>query len=205
MRGNLYIISSPSGGGKGTLIKRLFEGIGGLTFSVSYTTRTMREGETDGVEYNFVTRERFEELITEGEFLEYATVHGNYYGTSRAFVEGELQKGLDVVLEIDVQGARTVRERWDGAVGIFILPPSYVVLRERLTARETEKGEVLETRIRNAAEEVLDFKFFDYVIINDDLETATSDMVSIFRANRLVTDRQMPLIQGILDTFDGSQ
>jgi guanylate kinase len=139
MQGNLIIISSPSGGGKGTLIKEVLKILPNIGYSVSFTTRKMRDGEENGKDYFFVSEEQFEDLKEKGEFLEFAKVHGNFYGTSVNFVKTEIAAGRDVVLEIDVQGAESIRKIFPQAVSIFILPPSYEVLQKRLTARATEK------------------------------------------------------------------
>ena len=202
MKGSLFIISSPSGGGKGTIIHRVMDNVESLVYSVSFTTRERRENEVDGKDYNFVPKEEFERLINADEFLEYATVHGNYYGTSRSFVDRERSRGRDVVLEIDVQGAMQVRRSAPDSIGIFILPPSYETLKARLTARETDSEEAIELRLKNAKEEVTRFREFDFVIINDDLETAVRNLESVVLANRLERDRQDALIHDILTTFD---
>ena len=173
MKGNLIIISSPSGGGKGTLIREVLEHIPDIGYSVSLTTRAPRFGEEDGKHYHFVTRERFEEAISKNEFLEYAEVHGNLYGTSAIQIEKITTTGFDVILEIDVQGAAKVRDRVENAISIFILPPSFEVLKARLTARATEGSEDLELRLRNSIDEVRQYKDFDYVVVNDDLPAAS--------------------------------
>ena len=167
MKGNLIIISSPSGGGKGTLIKEVLKTVPNIGYSVSFTTRQMRDDEEDGRDYFFVSREVFEDLIEAGELLEYATVHGNFYGTSLKRVKAETDLGHDIILEIDVQGAASVRAKVPEAVSIFILPPSYQVLERRLTARATEKQEDLRLRLRNSLSEVRHFTEFEYVVIND--------------------------------------
>ena len=202
MKGSLFIISSPSGGGKGTIIRRVMDGVESLVYSVSFTTRERRENEVDGEDYNFVSREEFERLIDANEFLEYAKVHNNYYGTSRSFVDRERSRGHDVVLEIDVQGAEQVRRSAPDSIGIFILPPSYETLKARLTARETDSEAAIELRLKNAKEEVSRFREFDFVIINDDLETAVRNLESVVLANRLQRDRQDALVHDILTTFD---
>lgn len=203
MNGNLIIISSPSGGGKGTLINRVIAECRNVSYSVSVTTRAPREDEVDGVDYNFVSRKQFAELIERNTFLEYANVHGNFYGTSRVTIEEETSKGNDVILEIDVQGAALVRERMPKAVGIFILPPSFHVLKDRLTERNTESKEALAVRLENASMEVERYSEFDFVIVNDDLEQAVFDLKSILTATGLRRDRQMDTIRDILATFDG--
>ncbi len=202
MKGNLIIISSPSGGGKGTLIKEVLKTVPNIGYSVSFTTRQMRDGEEDGHDYFFVSREVFEDLIEAGELLEYATVHGNFYGTSLKRVKAETDLGHDIILEIDVQGAASVRAKVPEAVSIFILPPSYQVLERRLTARATEKQEDLAVRLRNSLGEVQRFTEFEYVVINDDVVKATRDLQSIILAERSKRIRQTVVIQDILDSFD---
>ncbi len=202
MRGNLFIISSPSGGGKGTLIKRVLASVPNLSYSVSFTTRDQRPGEVDGKDYNFVSKDEFEELIENDEFLEYANVHGNYYGTSKKIIEKETAKGNDVILEIDVQGAELIRQKTHGSVGIFILPPSYSILRQRLEARNTESETVLTLRLENAGDEVARFDEFDFAVINDELDVAVESLKSIIISERHRCDRQIEGIRDILTTFD---
>ncbi len=202
MKGNLFIISSPSGGGKGTLIRRAMAEIPRLSYSVSYTTRKKRDTEIAGSDYHFVSVSQFEELIEKGEFLEYARVHGNYYGTSRSAIEKETSAGNDVILEIDVQGAALVRAAAPEAVSVFILPPSFEVLYERLKSRKTESASDLELRLDNARSEVRQYKEFDFVVINDDLDAAVADLKSVISSRRLLRDRQSDAIRDILITFD---
>lgn len=202
MKGILFIITSPSGGGKGTLIKNVLPLIDNLSYSVSYTTRKQREGEVHGQHYFFISVEEFKDLIEKGEFLEYAEVHGNFYGTSKIQVEKETKEGNDIILEIDVQGAERIQEKMPDAVGIFILPPSFEVLSERLTERNTESIENLQLRLNNAKKEVEEVYEFDYIIINDDILKATIDLKSIILAERLNRDRQIYLIQDILNSFE---
>jgi guanylate kinase len=204
-KGNLIIISSPSGGGKGTLIKEVLKIVPNIGYSVSFTTREMRVGEQNGLDYFFVTRAEFESLIGQGEFLEYAEVHGNFYGTSINQVQNKIYSGQDVVLEIDVQGAEIVRRLMPEAVNIFILPPLFEVLRNRLKARATEKLKDLEIRLRNSFAEVERVNEFDYVVINDDVSVATTDLQTIILAERLKRIRQTEAIQSILDSFDASK
>ncbi len=206
MRGRLIIISSPSGGGKGTLIKEVRGMMPELAYSVSFTTRQQRFGEEDGREYHFVTRERFEQLIASGEFLEYAEVHGNLYGTSISESEKLFDAGKDVIVEVDVQGAVQIMDKRNvDSIGIFILPPSFEVLRARLTARGTEGEDELRTRLRNAFNEVMHYSQFKYVVINQDVPVASRQMASIIMAERQLLDRQSDAIQGILDSFDASK
>ncbi len=206
MRGRLIIISSPSGGGKGTLIKEVRGMMPELAYSVSFTTRQQRFGEEDGREYHFVTRERFEQLIASGEFLEYAEVHGNLYGTSISESEKLFDAGKDVIVEVDVQGAVQIMDKKTvDSIGIFILPPSFEVLKARLTARGTEGEAELRTRLRNAFNEVMHYSRFKYVVINQDVPVASRQMASIIMAERQLLDRQSGAIQGILDSFDASK
>jgi guanylate kinase len=205
MKGNLIIISSTSGGGKGTLIKEVLRSTPDIGYSVSYTTRRMRAGEENGRDYFFVSREEFTALVERGEFLEYAEVHGNFYGTSVTQVNNEIQLGRDVILEIDVQGADNIMRDFPQAVSIFILPPSFQVLRERLIARATENQTDLALRLRNSFGEVQKYKHFQYIVVNDDRERATRDLQTIILAERLKRVRQTEAIQVILDSFDISK
>ena len=202
MSGILFVISSPSGGGKGTLIKEILSTVDGIGYSVSYTTRKMREGEVDGRDYFFVSIEKFKELAESGEFLEFAEVHGNFYGTSVNQIKNEVGSGRDVILEIDIQGAASVKNKIPEAVGIFILPPSFEVLKNRLVNRQTENADDLAIRLRNSGNEVRHFTDFDYVIINDDKIVAASDLRSVITAERLKQVRQTAKIEAIINTFD---
>ena len=206
MTGRLIIISSPSGGGKGTLIKEVRGMLPDLGYSCSHTTRPKRFGEEEGREYFFITRDEFESRIETGDFLEYANVHGNLYGTSLAESRKVFNTGKDLIVEVDVQGALQIMVRQtDASVSIFILPPSFEVLRARLTARATEDGEELKVRLKNSFEEVMEYPKFDYVIINQDLPVAARQLASVIIASRLSTNRQTSAIQGILDSFDASR
>lgn len=205
MLGNLIIISSPSGGGKGTLIKEILKTVTNIGYSVSYTTREMREGEENGRDYFFVSREEFEKLIENGEFLEYAEVHGNFYGTSKTQVNKDIENGRDVILEIDVQGAESIIQNFPEAVSIFILPPSFEVLRARLTARATETNENLALRLNNSIGEVQKYSEFQYVVINDVVSQAVEELQTIILAERLKSIRQKQVISDILDSFDISK
>jgi guanylate kinase len=200
-RGVLYVVSSPSGGGKGTLIRRVLDVVPDLGYSVSYTTRAPRNGEVNGREYFFVNRKRFEEMVTAGDFLEWANVYGNLYGTSRKQVATETSAGTDIVLEVDVQGAASVRQLGLDSVSIFILPPSPETLRERLLARGTDTPESLAVRLRNAPEELSQYSSFDYVILNDDVDRATSQLAAIISAERARRSRQAGLVNGVIRKF----
>jgi guanylate kinase len=186
----LIVVSSPSGGGKGTLIDRVLKTVPGVSYSVSYTTRDARAGEQEGREYFFVTKALFEEMIGRGEFLEWANVYGHLYGTSHAQVERERDAGHDIVLEIDVQGAESIRGLVPDAVTVFILPPSFELLKNRLTARGTDSPADLERRLRGAPAEVEQYKFFQYVILNDDINRASAQLAAVIYAERARRDRQ---------------
>lgn len=194
----LIVVSSPSGGGKGTLIRRLMEGVPDLGYSVSWTTRAPRPGEIDGKHYHFVSTEEFARMRERGEFLESAIVHNNLYGTAWRGLENDSH---DIILEIDVQGAQVVRERIRDAVHIFILPPSYGVLRERLEGRASENPTDLAVRLHNAAAEVARYAEFDYIVLNDDVETATDQLAAIITAERARSTRQHELAMRVLASF----
>jgi len=200
-QGILFVISSPSGGGKGTLIRRVLGKVPGLSYSVSWTTRAPRPGEVDGVNYTFVTEEEFGRMRQSGGFLESAVVHGHLYGTTRAAVERETAAGRDVVLEIDVQGARAIRTTMQSVVSVFILPPTFEVLRERLTLRMTERPEELELRLANARGEVAEYRHFDYLVLNDEVERAAAQLSSIVWAERARRERQEWAARRVLQTF----
>jgi guanylate kinase len=191
MSGALYIVSSPSGGGKTTLVKALLEAEPELRLSVSYTTRPPRAGEMNGREYHFVTLREFERMLEAGEFMECAEIYGNRYGTSQKWIERELADGRDVILEIDWQGAQQVRRLLRQVTSIFILPPSLEVLAARLKGRGKDSADVVERRLAAAREEVSHVSEYDYVIINDDFNRAALDLRSIFRAERLKLARQL--------------
>ena len=208
LKGNLIIISSPSGGGKGTLIKEVRSMLPDLGYSCSHTTRPQRFGEEEGREYFFISREEFERRIESGDFLEYANVHGNLYGTSLAESRKVFNTGKDLIVEVDVQGALQMMANADldgSRISIFILPPSFEVLRARLTSRNTEEPDELRTRLKNSFSEVSEYKKFDYVIVNEDLPTAARQLAAIITAERQSTDRQTSAIKGILDSFDASR
>ena len=187
--GTLFIISAPSGAGKTSLLRALLDQDPHLRASVSHTTRPRRNGERDGVDYHFVTTEQFQKLVAEGAFLEHARVFDNFYGTSEAGIHQQLEAGTDVVLEIDWQGARQVRERIRDTVSIFILPPSRESLVQRLTGRGQDSAEVIERRTREAREEISHYSEFDYLIINDVFEQALEELQAIVVSRRL---RQEP-------------
>ncbi|TXG79380.1 MAG: guanylate kinase [Rhodocyclaceae bacterium] len=185
MKGCLFIVAAPSGAGKTTLVRELLARDSAVKLSVSFTTRKPRVGERDGVDYHFVTREQFQCMREQGDFLESAEVHGNLYGTSRVWIEGEMGAGRDILLEIDWQGARQVRAVFGDAVGIFILPPSIEELERRLVGRGLDAADVIARRLSNARNEMKHVGGFDYVIINKELHTAVDELVWVVRAARL--------------------
>lgn len=199
--GKLFVISAPSGAGKSTLVRRVLKSLPDIGYSVSFTTRQPRVGEIEGKDYFFVSREEFEKKIEANDFLEYALVHENYYGTSRTVVGKELSLGQDVILEIDVQGAASIKKKVADAVSIFILPPSFEVLKARLIGRATDSAEVLKIRLQNARGEVEQYKEFDYIVINDDVERAANSLAAIFLATRAQRERQEVAAQKILLSF----
>ncbi len=200
-RGMLIVVSSPSGGGKGTLIDRVLRTVPGVSYSVSYTTRAPRGTEQDGREYVFVSTAAFQEMICRGEFLEWANVYGYLYGTSLAQVERELKAGQDIILEIDVQGATSIREKIIDAVSIFILPPSFELLRQRLVARATDSPADLERRLRGAPAEVEQHRNFQYVILNDDINRASQQLAAVIYAERARRERQEARLTETLADF----
>ncbi|HTG88190.1 MAG TPA: guanylate kinase [Pyrinomonadaceae bacterium] len=200
-RGTLFVVSSPSGGGKGTLVRGVLEIVENLSYSVSYTTRGPRANEVNGREYFFIDVPTFEEMVAGGEFLEWACVHGNFYGTSKQQIAEKTAAGLDIILEVDVQGAASVRQLLMDTVSVFILPPSFAVLKERLCARGTDTAESLELRLRNAPEELKHYSKFDYVIINDEIERAVGQLASIIYAERARCVRRDGLVRRVIEDF----
>jgi len=188
--GNLFVIAAPSGGGKTSLTRALLEREPSILLSVSYTTRPPRPGETDGVDYQFVTPERFRELKDAGEFLEHAQVHGNWYATSATWLKRQIEAGQDVLLEIDWQGAAQVRKLIAASVQIFILPPSLASLEERLLRRGQDDEQTIARRINAAREEIRHCGEFDYVIINQEFASALDDLSAIVRTSRLRSAQQ---------------
>ena len=200
--GQLFILSAPSGSGKTSLAEGVLQRLSRLRFSISYTTRAPRRGERDGVEYFFVSRDRFREMREREEFLEFAQVYGHYYGTGAAFVEKKLASGVDVLLDIDVQGAAKVKQRLPEAIGIFVLPPSRRELERRLRRRGLDDAEVIESRLRAAHRELRALEDYDYVIVNRDVETAIDELKSIIVAARCRIARQAGATERILETFE---
>lgn len=191
-RGDLFVVSAPSGAGKTTLCRRLLWMVPAIAFSVSYTTRPPRAGEVPGRDYVFVDRDEFRRMADSGEFAEWAEVHGNLYGTSRRTLEEALAGGADILLDIDVQGAKQLRERFSGGIYVFVLPPSMDALQERLGSRKTDSPEVVRRRLAKARDEIRvirDYADYDYVIVNDDFEQALGELEAIVTARRKSSGR----------------
>lgn len=203
MRGNLYIVSAPSGSGKTTLLQYLLRSFKDLKFSVSYTTRQPRSGEQNGIDYFFTDRPTFSGMVEGGEFLEWAEYQGQLYGTGRAYVERNLEAGKDVIMDIDVQGARQVKTKIKDAVLIFVLPPSFAELERRLRARMQESDDSILRRLEIARREILFYRDYDYIIINDVLENSILLLESIVRSGSAVPSRQQGRIEEIIASFGG--
>lgn len=203
MQGSLYIISAPSGAGKTSLVSKLTETDRSIVVSISSTTRDMRPGEENGVNYHFLTVEEFNEKIEQGDFLEHAQVFDNFYGTSKSSVEKQLESGKDVILEIDWQGAQQVRELMPEATSIFILPPSREELLRRLKGRGTDSDDIIQRRMQDAESEMSHYGEFDYIVINNSFDMALNELHSIFLSHRLTRAKQIVahknLIAGLLD------
>ena len=198
----VFIISAPSGSGKSTLVHRLLNTVPALVFSISYTTRRPRPTETDGVDYIFTSRKDFEDRLMRGEFLEHAEVFGNYYGTHRESFESATRQGKDLVLDIDVQGARQLKVAIPQAISIFVLPPSKHVLEQRLRLRSQDSEEVIQRRLRVAAAEVLNYTQYDFVLINRNIEEASARLATIVEAERLRKARMEEEVRPILESFE---
>lgn len=201
MAGNLIIVSAPSGAGKTTLVTEVLKRVPGLKPSISYTSRTPRVGELHGEHYHFVERGEFDLMIARGEFLEWAKVHDNFYGTSRPYVEQLLVAGNDVILTIDVQGAAQMRRFFPDSISVFILPPSYEVMLARLGGRGANSGADLALRLQNALTEIAQYPNFDYVVINDQLMQAVEDLAAIVLAERCRRVRRTATVEIICQTF----
>jgi guanylate kinase len=200
VRGTLFVISAPSGAGKSSLLRALLESMSGdLVVSVSHTTRYPRPGEVDGRDYHFVDQTAFRKMIANGEFLEFAEVFDNMYGTSQRGIEEQLAAGKDVVLEIDWQGAQQVRKVMPGCVGIFILPPSRQTLEQRLRDRRQDVDEVIARRMRDAADEMSHYNEYDYLVVNDVFQAAHNELAAIIHCHRLRLESQVQRYEGLLE------
>jgi guanylate kinase len=204
-RGLLFVVSAPSGTGKTTIVERLVQVTPDLALSRSYTSRAIREGESDGIDYNFITRPRFEEMIEANAFLEWADVFGNLYGTCAEDAERELAAGRDLVLVIDVQGARQVRRRCPGTIGIFVMPPSFDVLEHRLRGRSKDSEEAMQRRLQTARDEVAAFLEYDYVAVNDALDACVDRLRSVVIAERARLRSMTAVAERIVETFRAPQ
>lgn len=197
--GLILIISAPSGAGKTTLCRNLLERFPNIKESISYTTRSPRAGEVDGVDYFFVSKDRFSAMVAEDAFAEWAEVHGNLYGTALSTVEEARKNGIDLVLDIDCQGARKLKEQIERCVYVFILPPSMEELRKRLIGRSSDAPEVIELRIKRAADEIREARWYDYIVINDNLEQASGELEAIVLAHELRTFRMLEQVSKLFD------
>ncbi len=204
MRATVYIVSAPSGSGKTTLLQYLLRTFKDLKFSVSYTTRQPRVGERHGVDYFFTDRPTFLNMVERGEFLEWAEYHGQLYGTARSVVEEHIESGRDVVLDIDVEGARQVKSKVQNAVAVFVLPPSFKELERRLRSRMLESDEAIHRRLEIAKNEILYYRDYDYIVVNDVLENSIQLLESIVRSGFAVPSRQQERIEEIIASFGGT-
>ena len=186
-QGILFVVSAPSGAGKTSLCRAITNSLEQLTHSISYATRKPRPGEIDGRDYNFVSQERFQEMIKAGDFAEWAEVHSNLYGTSRRVLDEMITKGIDVILDIDTQGAKQIKSKYDAAVFIFIMPPSLEILEERLRNRRSDDEKEIRKRMGRAHEEIKDYAMYDYIIVNRDFDRALTELRSVVVAERCRT------------------
>lgn len=197
-KGRVYIISGPSGSGKDSVLKKVFERKTDINFSISSITRDMRPGEIEGEKYNFITRERFEQMLKNDELLEHNVFVGNYYGTPKAPVINSIESGKDILIEVDVNGAAQIRKKMPEVVSLFIMPPSLEVLKERLTGRGTDDNEVITKRMNEALREISCAKDYDYIVVNDNLDDAVNNVLLIMSVDCFKTDRNLELINKVL-------
>ena len=199
-KGDIFVISAPSGTGKTTLVRLLLSRFPTLSFSISYTTRLPRPGEVDGQHYFFVSEREFKKSIAKGEMLEWAKVYGHYYGTPLTFVQEKIAAGKDIVLDIDIQGAQAVKKKMPEAILIFLIPPSWNELQRRITSRSSDSPEEIKKRLEAAKKEILAAREFDYIVINDVLEDALKELVSIIQATKARANKRWPEIKRLLQT-----
>ena len=198
-KGGVFVVSGPSGSGKDTVLKGLFAENPDILFSISSITRAMRPDEREGEKYNFISREHFEEMIKNDLLLEHNVFVGNYYGTPRIPVEKAVSEGMDIIIEVDVNGAAQIRKKLPEAVTVFIMPPSFEELKRRLVGRGTESEELIEKRLRSALDEIRRAEEYDYIIVNDDAAAASQSLMSVIKACRLKTERQKNIINEVLE------
>lgn len=199
IKGEVFIVSGPSGSGKDTLLCELFKKRPEIKFSISSITRDMREGEKQGEKYNFISKEQFEAMLAEDAFLEHNNYVGNYYGTPKQPVVDATESGKDIIIEVDVNGAAQIREKLPNAISIFIMPPSFTELERRLSGRGTESRELIEKRLNSALDEIKRATEYDYIVINRDIPTAVNDIIAVIDANRLRQSKQNHIINEVLE------
>ena len=198
-KGGIFVVSGPSGSGKDTLLSQLFKKCPEIKFSISSVTRPMRAGEKEGEKYNFISRKEFEEMLQRDELLEHNVYVGNYYGTPKTPVLNASKNGEDIIIEVDVNGAKQIREKLPQAVSIFIMPPSFAELEKRLSGRGTESEEVIAERMNSALFEIERATEYDYIVVNDDIDTAVDDIIQIISGSRLMLKRQKHIIDEVLN------
>lgn len=201
-KGGVFVVAGPSGSGKDTLFKELFKRKPEIKFSISSITRPMRVGEVEGEKYNFITREKFLSMLENNELLEYNEYIGNFYGTPKAPVIAAIENGDDILIEVDVNGAKEICEKLPEAITVFIMPPSYKELKRRLSGRGTETQELIDKRLKEALNEIARATEFDYIVVNDNIETAVDDIIEVISSSRLMQKRQKNIIDGVLSNVE---